>query len=88
MIDKYTKNLSDKLNEACRKNGEKQNRIAEKSGVSTRELRRIMKGHVRDVRLSTFIQVAQAIGVSVEDGSVKKFVSMGKNTSFLVRISI
>lgn len=67
MIDKYTKNLSNKLNEACRKNGEKQNRIAEKSGVSTRELRRIMKGHVRDVRLSTFIQVAQAIGVSVED---------------------
>lgn len=67
MINKYTKNLSDKLNEVCQKNGEKQKHIAEKSGVSTRELRRIMKGHVRDIRLSTFIQVAQAIGVSMEE---------------------
>lgn len=67
MIDRYTKNLSNKLNEICRKNGEKQNRIAKKSGVSTRELRRIMTGQVRDIRLSTFMQVAQAIGLTMED---------------------
>lgn len=67
MIDRYMKNLGDKLNEVCRKNGEKQNHISKKSGVSTRELRRIMTGQVRDIRLSTFMQVAQAIGLTMED---------------------
>ncbi len=33
------------------------------------------------------MQITQDIS-SLEFGSVKKFVSMGKNTSFLVRISI
>lgn len=67
MIEQCMKNLGDRLNEVCRKNGEMQKCIAAESGVSTRELRRIMSGRVKDIRLSTFIQVAKVIGASVEE---------------------
>lgn len=67
MIEQYMKNLRDKLNEACRKNGEMQKCIAAESGVSARELRRIMTGRVKDIRLSTFIHVAKVIGTSAEE---------------------
>lgn len=67
MIDRYMNNFRGRLNEICWKNNAKQRRIAEKSGISTKELRRIMTGEVKDVRLSTFIQVAQAIGLTEEE---------------------
>ncbi len=67
MIEQCMKNLRDKLNEVCRKNGEMQKCIAAESGVSARELRRIMTGRVKDVRLSTFFCVAKGIGVPVEE---------------------
>lgn len=67
MIEQCMKNLGDRLNEVCRKNGEMQKYIAAKSGVSDRELRRIMSGRVKDIRLSTFIHVAKVIGASTEE---------------------
>lgn len=66
MIEQYMKSLRDKLNDVCRNNGEMQKCIAAESGVSARELRRIMTGRVRDVRLSTFMEVAKTIGLIVE----------------------
>lgn len=67
MIEQYMKSLRDKLNEVCRKNGEMQKCIAAESGVSARELRRIMAGRVKDIRLSTFIHVTKVIGTSSEE---------------------
>lgn len=67
MIEQCMRNLGDRLNEVCRKNGEMQKCIAAKSGVSDRELRRIMSGRVKDIRLSTFVHVAKVIGASAEE---------------------
>lgn len=67
MIEQYMKSLRDKLNDVCRNNGEMQKCIAAESGVSDRELRRIMTGRVKDIRLSTFIHVAKVIDTSVEE---------------------
>lgn len=67
MIEQCMRNLGDRLNEVCRKNGEMQKCIAAKSGVSDRELRRIMSGRVKDIRLSTFVHVANVIGLPMDE---------------------